>query len=137
MRRFNTAGPCRSEYDYLIPPERRMPEAAILVDHQAYFALHAPRQTGKTTTMHALALRLTEAGRYAALHFTCETARIFPEDISAAERVIWSSSRTATSRPTAASTCLACSATSPTSGARTAISSPAACLTPRSPRSSC
>ena len=91
MRRFNTAGPCRPAYNYMIPPERRMPEAAQLVDHQAYFALHAPRQTGKTTTMHALALRLTEAGRYAALHFSCETGRAFPEDVSAAERAVWSS----------------------------------------------
>ena len=91
MRRFNTAGPCRPAYNYMIPPERRMPEAAQLVDHQAYFALHAPRQTGKTTTMHALALRLTEAGRYAALHFSCEKGRAFPEDVSAAERAVWSS----------------------------------------------
>ena len=84
MRRFNTAGPCRPEVHYMIPPERRMPEALRLVDHQAYFALHAPRQTGKTTTMRALAHRLTETGRYAALHFTCEEARVFPEDVSAA-----------------------------------------------------
>jgi hypothetical protein len=46
MRRFNTAGPCRPAYNYMILPERRMPEAVGLVDHQAYFALHAPRQTG-------------------------------------------------------------------------------------------
>jgi AAA domain len=88
MRRFNTAGPCRPEAHYMIPPERRMPEALRLVDHEAYSALHAPRQTGKTTTMRALAQRLTAAGRYAALHFTCEEARVFPEDVGAAERVI-------------------------------------------------
>ena len=88
MRRFNTAGPCRPEVHYMIPPERRMPESLRLVDHQAYFALHAPRQTGKTTTVRALAARLTEGGRYAALHFSCESARVFPEDVGAAERVI-------------------------------------------------
>jgi hypothetical protein len=88
MRRFNTTGPCRLEYDYMIPPERRLPEAVALVDQQAYFALHAPRQTGKSTTMIALARRLTEAGRYAALYFTCEEASVFPDDIGAAERLI-------------------------------------------------
>jgi hypothetical protein len=91
MRRFNTTGPCRLEYNYMIPPERRLPEAVGLVDQQAYFALHAPRQTGKTTTMIALARRLTEAGRYAALYFTCEEASVFPEDVAAAEKVIASS----------------------------------------------
>jgi len=91
MRRVNTAGPCRPAYNYMIPPERRMPEAIGLVDHQAYFALHAPRQTGKTTTVRALAGRLTEAGRYAALHFSCEIGRAFPEDVSAAEQAVWSS----------------------------------------------
>ena len=88
MRRFNTAGPCRPGVHYMVPPERRMPEALRLIDDQAYFAVHAPRQTGKTTTMRALAERLTEAGRYAALCFTCEEARVFPEDVGAAEKVI-------------------------------------------------
>ena len=88
MRRFNVAGPCRPQYNYMIPAERRMPEAVALVDKQAYFALHAPRQTGKTTTMRALAERLTAAGRYAALHFTCEAASVFPEDVGAVERLI-------------------------------------------------
>lgn len=88
MRRFNIAGPCRPAYDYMIPPDRRMPEAIELVDKQAYFAVHAPRQTGKTTTMRALAQRLTAAGRYAALYFTCEQARAFPEDVGTAERLV-------------------------------------------------
>src|SRR5277367_719751 len=88
MRRFNTAGPCRPGVHYMVPPERRVLDALRLVDDQAYFAVHAPRQTGKTTTMRALAERLTEAGRYAALCFTCEEARVFPEDVGAAEKVI-------------------------------------------------
>ena len=57
----------------------------------AALALHAPRQTGKTTTVRALAARLTEAGRYAALHFSCEVGRVFPEDVGAAEQAVWSS----------------------------------------------
>jgi predicted AAA+ superfamily ATPase len=36
-----------------------------------YFVVH-PRQTGKTTTLRALAEELTAAGEHAALHFSCE-----------------------------------------------------------------
>ena len=88
MRRFNIAGPCRPEHDYMIPPARRLPGVVELVDRQAYFALHAPRQSGKTTTMRTLAQQLTDEARYAALHFTCEEARVFPENIDAAEKVV-------------------------------------------------
>jgi hypothetical protein len=91
MRVFNIAGPCRPDWHYMIPPEARLPGVVALVDHRAYFAVHAPRQTGKTTTMKAIARRLTKEGRYAALHFSCERARAFPEDVSAAERAVWGS----------------------------------------------
>jgi DNA polymerase III delta prime subunit len=88
MRRFNVAGPCNPERHYMIPPERRLPGAVELVERGAYFALHAPRQTGKTTTMKALARRLTAEGRHAALYFTCEEGRAFPENIVEANKVV-------------------------------------------------
>ena len=62
MRRFNTAGPCEPSRHYMIPPLSRLPEAFDLVDQGDYFALHAPRQTGKTTTLRALAKELSAAG---------------------------------------------------------------------------
>lgn len=71
-RHFNSASPCEADRHYLVPPEARFPEARELIDQQGYFVLHAPRQTGKTTTLRALARALTAEGRYAALHFTCE-----------------------------------------------------------------
>jgi hypothetical protein len=95
MRRFNTTGPCDPEYHYMVPPERRLPEVGTLVDQRAYFVVHAPRQTGKTTTLQTVARRLTAEGHYAALYFTCEQARAFPEDVAAAERVIWAAVREA------------------------------------------
>jgi len=73
----------------MIPPEGRLPESVTLVDKQAYFVVHAPRQTGKTTTMKALARRLTEKGRYAGLHFSCEAARAFPDDVAEAGKGVW------------------------------------------------
>jgi hypothetical protein len=71
-RRFNTTGPCRPELHYMIPAARRLPAAPRPVERGDYFVLHAPRQTGKTTVLRALAEQLTASGRYAALYFSCE-----------------------------------------------------------------
>lgn len=88
MRWFNTAGPCLPEYHYMLPPEERLPEARGLIDQIAYFVVHAPRQTGKTTTLRALAQALTAEGKYAALHFSCETGGPFGSDPVAAQQAI-------------------------------------------------
>ncbi|HRI70001.1 MAG TPA: ATP-binding protein, partial [Polyangium sp.] len=90
MRYFNTSGSCIEGDHYMLPPERRLGECFDLIDKKAYFVVHAPRQTGKTTSMRALAKRLTAEGRYAALWMTCETARAFSEDPNQANRTIWS-----------------------------------------------
>lgn len=92
-RRFNTAGPCRPDLHYMIPAERRLPEAPALVEQGAYFVVHAPRQTGKTTALRALAERLTASGRYAALHISCETGEAAGDDYGAAQRAILSQLR--------------------------------------------
>ncbi|WP_239346430.1 AAA family ATPase [Frankia sp. CIT1] len=83
-RRFNTAGPCLPAEHYMIPALSRLPEVPGLVDLKAYFVVHAPRQTGKTTALRALASDLTAQGRYAALHFSCEAARAAGDDFGAA-----------------------------------------------------
>jgi len=36
---------------YMLPPEPRLPGALDLIDEGLYFVVHAPRQTGKTTTL--------------------------------------------------------------------------------------
>lgn len=89
MRRFNVAGPCRPDQHYMIPVARRLPELVSLVDKQAYFVVHAPRQTGKTTIVQALARQLTEEGRYAALHFSCEIGRPFEDDVEQVSKALW------------------------------------------------
>src|SRR5262244_89336 len=88
VRRFTTAGPCLPGYHYMIPPLRRLPQAPGLVDQMGYFVVHAPRQTGKTTTLSALATELTSAGAYAALHFSCELGRAAGDNYGAAQRAI-------------------------------------------------
>ncbi|SBW22707.1 AAA ATPase [Candidatus Protofrankia californiensis] len=86
MRRFNTAGSCLPEYHYMVPALSRLPEAPGLVEQLGYFVVYAPRQTGKTTALRALARELTAAGRYAALHFSCELGEASGDDYAAAQR---------------------------------------------------
>jgi hypothetical protein len=50
--------------------------------------VHAPRQTGKTTTLMALARQLTAAGKYAALHFTCEAGEATGDDYVAGQQAV-------------------------------------------------
>ncbi|MBK8257546.1 MAG: AAA family ATPase [Polyangiaceae bacterium] len=87
-RHFNTAGPNNSLDHYTVPAAERLPQARDLIDQKGYFVVHAPRQTGKTTTLRALAKELTAEGRYAALHFTCEEASVAGDDYGAASRAI-------------------------------------------------
>lgn len=66
MRFFNTAGPVDSSRHYCLDPLGRfdLQEIERLVDQQKYFVLHAPRQTGKTSTMLALTQYLNKQGDY-------------------------------------------------------------------------
>lgn len=77
----------------MIAPERRLPEARGLVEQMGYFVVHAPRQTGKTTVLRALAERMTEEGRHAALLFSCEVGEASGEDYGEAQRGILSEMR--------------------------------------------
>jgi hypothetical protein len=88
MRFFNTAGPCVEAWHYMLPAAERLPDAPLLVERGMYFVVHAPRQTGKTTTLMALAQQLTAAGKYAALHFTCEAGEAAGDDYVAGQRAV-------------------------------------------------
>ncbi|MBN2799307.1 MAG: ATP-binding protein [Deltaproteobacteria bacterium] len=84
-RFFNTAGPCDPVRHYGIDPLARFPEAIALIDWQGCFVLHAPRQTGKTPTLRALAKALTEEGRFAAPLFSCEAGEAVSDDVGEVE----------------------------------------------------
>ena len=88
MRHFNTAGPCEAGRHYMVPPEPRLPEARPLIEQLGYFVVHAPRQTGKTTTLRALARTLTAEGRFAALHFSCEAGEPAGDDFGTAQLAV-------------------------------------------------
>ena len=89
MRFFNTAGPVKAEMHYCIPPlERLDAEAALeLVRTHSYFVLHAPRQTGKTSSLLALRDLLNERG-YRCVYASIEGARTTRDDTSAAVRAV-------------------------------------------------
>ena len=86
-RFFNTAGPCRSEDHYMLPPMDRLPQVGRIIDQKGYFVIHAPRQTGKTTAMLALARELTASGRYVSALVSMEVGAAF-NDLGAAELAI-------------------------------------------------
>jgi hypothetical protein len=71
---FNIAGPCRTELHYMIDPLQRLEGVQALIEGQHYFALHAPRQTGKTTYIYSLMQQLNKQGRYTALSVNIQTA---------------------------------------------------------------
>jgi len=81
-RVFNTSGPCDPEEHYMLPAEERLSDARELIDLKRYFVLHAPRQTGKTTTVAALVKSLNAEGRYTALLVSCEETQATGEDIN-------------------------------------------------------
>ena len=84
MRYFNTTGPVRADKHYGLPPLGRLDldEVLRLIEQEKYFVLHAPRQTGKTTCLLALARRLNESGRYRCLYANVEGAQAAREDVA-------------------------------------------------------
>lgn len=93
LRRFNVAGPCKPELHYMLPAAARVPQARRLVAEFNYFVIHAPRQTGKTTSMIALAQELTTSGDYVAALVSVEVGAAFNSDPGAAELAILDSWR--------------------------------------------
>lgn len=92
---FNTAGPCKADIHYMLPPLARLPQLTRLIEQQGYFVVHAPRQTGKTTAMLALAQQLTASGQYTAIMVSAEVGAPFPNDTGTAEAAMLDSWRKA------------------------------------------
>ena len=76
-RQFNTAGPCKADKHYLIDPLVRIDhlEVLALIRDERYFVLHAPRQTGKTTSLLALISYLNATSDYRAVYANIEGAQ--------------------------------------------------------------
>lgn len=84
-RFFNTTGRCLPEDHYMVPPFRGLEQEIMrLIEAEQYFLIHAPRQTGKTTFLHAFAKKLNEEGKYICLVVSLEQAGVpsFGEELA-------------------------------------------------------
>jgi hypothetical protein len=90
---FNTAGPVREENNYLLDPLKRInkDEIMALIDNWRYFILHAPRQTGKTSSLLALRDYINNEGTYKCLYVNIETAQTARSDVARGMKAILSS----------------------------------------------
>ena len=80
---FNNAGPSVADDHYIIDPLKRIDVDNIefLLAQKRYFILHAPRQTGKTTSLLALMHHLNQQGKYHALYANVEAAQVVRQDV--------------------------------------------------------
>lgn len=85
---FNTAGLCFPDKHYMVDPIPRLKEVEELIRKEFYFTLHAPRQTGKTTYLHAMARKLNAEGKYISLVASCERAGYGSISVEKANEVI-------------------------------------------------
>ena len=77
----------------MLSPLVRLPQLNRLIQQRGYFVIHAPRQTGKTTAMLALAQQLTASGQYTAVLVSAEVGAIFSDDPGTAENAMLGSWR--------------------------------------------
>ena len=80
---FNTAGPIKPDIHYNVDPLNRIDidEIERLISQQKYFILHAPRQTGKTSSLLALRDYLNERGNYVAVYANVEAGQAARNDV--------------------------------------------------------
>ena len=90
MRFFNTAGPIVPARHYHVPPLARIDEDHLLqlIGQWKYFVLHAPRQTGKTSTLLALRDAVNARGELRCVYVNVEVGQSAREDVAAGMRAI-------------------------------------------------
>ncbi|MEB4589834.1 AAA family ATPase [Candidatus Thiothrix sp. Deng01] len=89
-RHFNTTGPVHPEEHYAIDPMTRLDweEVRFLIAAKKFFVLHAPRQTGKTSTLLVMMDVLNQSGEYTALYMNVESAQSARDDVAAGMKAI-------------------------------------------------
>ena len=86
MRHFNTTGPIKPARHYCVPPLDRVDLDDWLrrIREGNYFVLHAPRQSGKTSTLLALRDLLNANGAYRCVFANFECGQSAREDVEQA-----------------------------------------------------
>ena len=72
----------------MVSSTARLPNLERLIEQQNYFVIHAPRQTGKSTAMMALAEQLTKQGKFLAVLVSAEVGAPFSDETGKAELAI-------------------------------------------------
>ena len=95
---FNTAGPGFPEDNYMLDPLRRInyDEIRVFIEQKRYFVLHAPRQTGKTTSLLAMASKINDEGKYRCAYINVESAQTVRNDVESGMKVIMTAFASAT-----------------------------------------
>ncbi len=90
MKYFNTAGPVNRPNHYKVDPLQRwdLDEILTLILQEKYFILHAPRQTGKTSSLLALRDHLNAEGKYLCVYVNFEPAQAARNDVAGAMRAM-------------------------------------------------
>lgn len=89
-KRFNTSGPIKPNEHYHIDPLSRVDwqEIQLLIAQSEYFVLHAPRQTGKTSTMLAMMQALNQSAQYTALYVNIEAGQAARNDVDRGMQIV-------------------------------------------------
>lgn len=87
---FTTEGAVQPAIHYCLDPLRRIniDELESLINARKYFVLHAPRQTGKTTSLLALRDYLNQQGRYVAVYANVEVGQAYRNDVVQVQRCV-------------------------------------------------
>ncbi len=90
MKYFNTAGPVNCDEHYCLPPIERfdLEDIERLIDQKKYFVLHAPRQTGKTSSLLALMAHVNREGKYVCLYMNVEAGQSARENVARGMKTI-------------------------------------------------
>lgn len=80
MKFFNTVGVIDPQRHYFLPRRLDWEQLTEFIERQYYFMLHAPRQSGKTTSIIEFVKHLNEVGKYTALYLSTETAHVAVND---------------------------------------------------------
>ena len=90
MRFFNTAGPIIPAKHYCVPALARIDVDHVLrlIGQWKYIVLHAPRQTGKTSTLLALRNAINAVGELRCVYVNVEVGQSARQDVAAAMRAI-------------------------------------------------
>ncbi|MDA3901099.1 MAG: AAA-like domain-containing protein [Spirochaetes bacterium] len=87
---FNTAGPVNQPEHYRVDPLHRwdLDEVLMLIAQRKYFILHAPRQTGKTSSLLALRDYLNNENDYVCVYANFEAAQAARNNVNSGLQAI-------------------------------------------------